>query len=209
MSSVTAVPLQPIQKGSVRRLWLAVILVILLAALLAWYGTRSFGHAQVQARDGGGTHRIAYQMLKEGTGASPTGDDFALVGYKGTLPDGQVFDENKQAPMELASITPGFAHAVTLLKKGGRMRVWIPAELAYGANPPPGSVIPANSPLIFDITLHEFKTRAEVMEMQQQMQLQQMLQQQMGGGAPGGVPGGPGGAGAPPMPEGLPLPPQP
>ena len=138
-------------------------------------------------------------MLTEGKGASPTADDFALVAYKGTLPDGQVFDENKQAPMELANITPGFAHAVTLLKKGGRMRVRIPAELAYGASPPPGSIIPANSPLIFDITLLEFKSRAEVMEMQRQAQMQQMLQQQMMGG---GAPGGPGGA--VPMPEGVP-----
>jgi FKBP-type peptidyl-prolyl cis-trans isomerase FkpA len=198
MSSVTAVPLQPIQKGSVRRLWLAIILILAVAGVLGWAGTRSFVSAQVKGKEGG-SHPITYQMITEGTGASPTADDFALVAYKGTLPDGQVFDENKQAPMELSTITPGFAHAVTLLKKGGRMRVSIPPELAYGASPPQGSIIPANSPLIFDITLLEFKTRAEVMEMQQQQQIQQMMQQQMQGG---GAPGGPGGA--PPMPEGMP-----
>ncbi|MBO9574717.1 MAG: FKBP-type peptidyl-prolyl cis-trans isomerase [Sphingobium sp.] len=188
MSSVTAVPLQPIQKGALSRLWLAIIVVVLLAVLLAWNGTRAFGSAEVPDGEGR-THRIVYQMLEEGTGSSPTREDFALVAYKGTLPDGKVFDENKQAPMDLTTLTPGFAKAVTLLKKGGRMRVTVPAELGYGANPPPNSIIPANSPLTFDISLIEFKSRAEVMEMQRQMQMQQMLQQQMqGGGAPQQMP---------------------
>ncbi len=63
-----------------------------------------------------------------------------------------------------------------------------------GPRPPQGSTIPADSPLIFDITLVEHMGRAQVMEMQRQQQMQQMLQQQMqgGGGAPGGAsPGSP------------------
>ena len=186
--SVTAVPLQPIQRGSVRRFWLAMILVVAVAIILAWAGGRQFGRT-----DSG----IRYQMIHEGTGASPTRDDFALLAYKGSLPDGKVFDENPGAPMELNSTVPGFAEAVTLLKKGGSIRVWIPAELAYGDNPPQGSPIPPNSPLQFGIKLLEFKTRAEVMEtqrMMQQQQMQQMLQQQGGGG------------GAPQLPPGMELP---
>lgn len=180
MSSVTAVPLQPIKRGSVRRFWLAMILLGALAILLAWAGSRQFAHTPSGLR---------YQMLEKGSGASPTKDDFALIAYKGTLPDGTVFDENPGAPMEIATTVPGFSEAVTLLKKGGKLRAWIPAELAYGANPPPGGTIPANSPLVFEIKLLEFKTRAEVMESQRMMQMQQMLQQQQqqGGGAPGGT----------------------
>jgi hypothetical protein len=171
MSSVTAVPLRPIAKGSVRRLGLGIALVAACAATLAWAGARQFGSTSSGLR---------YQMIAQGKGAHPTKDDFALVGYKGTLPDGKVFDENPRAPMELATTVPGFSEAVTLMRSGGRMRVWIPADKAYGATPPPG--IPANSPLQFDITLHEFKTRAEIMEVQRQMQMQQMQQMQGPGG---------------------------
>ena len=177
--SVTAVPLRPIKRGSVRRFWLAMILVLAAAVVLAWAGNRQFG---------GTASGIRYQMIKEGTGASPTRDDFALLAYKGSLPDGRVFDENPGAPMEIASTVPGFAEAVTLLKKGGSIRVWIPAELAYGANPPPGGIIPPNSPLQFEIRLLEFKTRAEIEESQRMMQMQQMLQQQQQQQHPGGAP---------------------
>lgn len=183
--SVTAVPLQPIQKGSVRRLGLGLAVVVAGSALLTWNGLRPFGLTK---------SGIAYQITKQGTGDNPARDDFALVSYKGTLPDGTIFDQTQQpSPVDLASMIPGFSESITLLKKGGQARVRIPARLAYGATPPQGSTIPADSPLIFDITLVEHMGRAQMMELQRQQQMQQMLQQQMqGGGAPGGAPpGGP------------------
>jgi FKBP-type peptidyl-prolyl cis-trans isomerase FkpA len=195
--SVTAVPLRPIKKGSVRRIWFGVAVVVAGSALLTWNGLRPFGRT---------ASGIAYQILQPGKGENPARDDFALLAYKGQLPDGTVFDENAQAPMDLTGTVPGFSEAVTLLKKGGHIRVKIPASLAYGATPPQGSPIPADSPLIFDLKLTEFMTRAQMMELQQQRQMQQMLQQGMqpGGGAPGGPPGGV--PGQPPMPQGAPVP---
>ncbi len=195
MSSVTAVPLQPIQKGSVRRLWLGVVIVVAAAGLLAWNGLRDFGRT---------SSGITYQIVEPGTGEHPAKDDFALVGYKGMLPDGTVFDQNAQAPMDLTSMLPGFAEAVTLLKKGGRARVYLPASLGYGDSPPGDGTIPANSPLIFEINLVEFRGRAEIMEMQRQMQMQQMLQQQMGGGGAPGAGDLPPGA-MPVGPDGMPI----
>lgn len=191
--SVTAVPLRPIKRGSVRRLWLAIVLILAVAIVLAWAGSRQFGHTASGLR---------YQIIEQGKGDSPTSDHFAMVGYKGMLPDGTVFDENPGVVFDLAGGTiPGFAEAIGLLKKGGSLRAWIPAELAYGANPPPGGVIPPNSPLVFEIKLLEFRTRAEIMEQQRMMQMQQMLQQQGGGGAPAA---GPPPEGAPQLPEGMP-----
>jgi FKBP-type peptidyl-prolyl cis-trans isomerase FkpA len=190
--SITAVPLQPIKRGSVRRFWLAMLVVAACALALAWAGSRQFGHT-----DSG----LRYQIVTPGTGASPTHDDFALVAYKGTLPDGTVFDENPGAPMELATTVPGFSEAVSLLKKGGSLRAWLPAKLAYGDTPPQGSTIPANSPLQFEIKLLEFKTRAEVMQSMQAQQMQQMLQQQQQG-AQGGPPAG----GQPQLPPGVEIP---
>lgn len=189
MSTVTAVPLHPITKGVVGKLWLGLGLAAVAGIGLAVAGAAQFGRTE---------SGVKYQVLTEGSGPSPTREDFALVGYRGTLPDGTVFDENARAPMEVGNVVPGFAEALTRMHKGGHMRVWIPAKLAYGENPPPGSGIPANSPLQFDIKLHEFKTRAEVMQMQQQMQMQQMMQ---GGGTMPGAPASP--------PAGVPEAPQP
>ncbi len=208
--SVTAVPLQPIRKGSVRRLWLGLAVVVAGSALLTWNGLRPFGLREAVSKDGI-SGRIAYQILAPGVGAKPAKDDFALVSYKGSLPDGTLFEETPQpTPMDLSSMIPGFTQAVTMIAKGGKIRVRIPAELAYGDNPPQGSPIPAGSPLIFDITLVEHMARAQMMELQRRQQLQQMLQQQMqgGGGVPGGAPPGgppvdlPDGAG--PAPQGAP-----
>ena len=47
----------------------------------------------------------------------------------------------------------GWADGLPDMKAGGQRRLLIPANLAYGANPPPGSGIPANADLVFDITL--------------------------------------------------------
>ncbi len=185
--SVTAVPLRPVAKGSVPRLWVAIVLVVLAAAALAWLGSRQFGTTASGLR---------YQRLASGTGPSPTMDDVALVGYRGSLPNGAVFDENERAPVALEQLVPGFSEALTLMNKGSRMRVWVPAKLAYGETPPPGAGIPANSPLVFDIHLIEFKSRAEIMAAQRQLQMQQMMQQQLQQqGMPGMAPppGGPGG----------------
>jgi hypothetical protein len=177
MSSVTAVPLQPIAKGALKKLWIGVVAAAALGVGLAYAGTTQFGSTPSGLR---------YQVIERGTGPSPTHEDFALVGYKGTLADGTVFDENARAPMEIANVVPGFSEALTMMHKGGHMRVWIPARLAYGDSPPPSSGIPANAPLTFDIRLLEFKTRAEVMEMQK-MQMQQMMQQQGGQMPPAGA----------------------
>jgi FKBP-type peptidyl-prolyl cis-trans isomerase len=187
--SITAVPLRPIAKGSIGKLWLGVGLAAAAGIALAFAGSAQFG-----STDSG----LKYQVIEEGTGPTPTREDFALVGYKGTLQDGTVFDQNERAPMEIGNVVPGFAEALTMMHKGGHMRVWIPAKLAYGSTPPQGSGIPADAPLQFDIKLHEFKTRAEVMQLQQQMQMQQMMQGQ--GAAPGGAaPGGAAPQGMPPV----------
>lgn len=175
--SITAVPLRPIAKGSLGKLWLGIGLAAVAGVGLAYGGSAQFG-----TTDSG----LKYQVIEKGTGPSPTREDFALVGYKGTRPDGSVFDENERAPMEVANVVPGFAEALTMMHKGGHMRVWIPAKLGYGNSPPPGSGIEPGMQLQFDIKLHEFKSRAEVMQLQQQMQMQQMMQNQ-GGGAPQGA----------------------
>lgn len=189
--SATAVPLRPIAKGSLARLWVAILLVLLAAAVLAWAGLRkadggasaflsaNSGEEGVVTTDSG----LQYKVVKQGTGNSPTADDIALVSYRGTLIDGTVFDENPQAAMPVGAVVPGFSEALQMMKPGGEYKLWIPPELAYGDQVPEGSQIPKNAVLVFDVTLLDFKTRAEVERMQAEMQ--RMQAQGMGeGGAP-------------------------
>ena len=169
--SVTAVPLRPVSKGGLWLLWIG------LAVLLA-VGT-AFAFST--------TPRIGFEVVKAGTGPSPTISDVVLVKYEGKLDDGTVFDSNEQAPMQVAQVVPGFADALTRMKKGGKYKVVIPPALGYGDRA--AGPIPANSTLHFDIELIDFRSEAEVRAMQQMMQQQQMMQ-----GAPGGAPGAPGAA---------------
>jgi FKBP-type peptidyl-prolyl cis-trans isomerase FkpA len=97
----------------------------------------------------------------------PSADDIALVMYKGSLTNGAVFDQSEQPmPMEISGVVPGFSEALTLMARGAKYRVWIKPSLGYGdqATGP----IPANSVLVFDIEMIDWKTRAELMQMQQQ-----------------------------------------
>lgn len=187
--STTAVPLRPIAKGSLTRLWVGIAVVALAAGGLAWAGQQGVASSpaaflsQNAGADGVVTTEsgLQYKVLAEGTGASPTTTDVALVGYKGTLLDGTVFDENPQAPMPIDGVVPGFSEGLQKMKKGGKYRLWIPPQLGYGdADNGP---IPGGSVLVFDVTLHDFKSKAELMQLQQQM-----MQQQGGIPQPGAMP---------------------
>lgn len=191
--STTAVPLRPIAKGSLTRLWIGVAAIALAAGGLAWAGQQGVeaspaafltqnAHAKGVVTTESG---LQYQVLEEGSGPSPTTADVALVGYKGTLLDGTVFDENPQTPMPVDGVVPGFSEGLQKMKKGGKYRLWIPPQLGYGEQA--AGPIPANSVLVFDVQLHDFKSRAEIMQMQQRMQ--QMQGGMPHGAVPQGVPG--------------------
>ncbi|MFM5886230.1 MAG: FKBP-type peptidyl-prolyl cis-trans isomerase [Novosphingobium sp.] len=180
MTEITRVPLQPIAKGALGKLWLGVAAAALAAGGLAW-ATLPVG--------------VKVQVVKAGTGPSPTAADLVLVKMKGTLDDGKVFQPEGQGALDMQGVIPGFAKALAQMQKGGSYKVVIPAALGYGdkdqRNSETGKVeIPANSDLNFDIELIDFKSRAEVE--QQQAMIQQLQQQMQQGGGKAG-PGGPGG----------------
>ena len=183
MTEVTRVPLQPIAKGSLTKLWLGVIAVALAAAAIAWISL---------------PQSVKVVTVLAGKGVSPTVDDVALINYKGTLPNGKVFDQQQRAVFPLAEVVPGFTKALEQMQKGGKYKVHIPWQLAYG-NKAAGA-IPPRSDLDFEIELLDFKSKQEIMAMQAQMQaMQQQMQAQPGG--KGGIPGaGPNaGPGGPPL----------
>ena len=188
MTEITRVPLQPIAKGSLGKLWLGVAAVLLAAGGIAW--------ASLPAA-------VDVQTLVAGKGASPTIEDVALIKYKGTLPDGKVFDQQEQAVFPLQGVVPGFTKALMQMQRGGKYKVQIPSELAYGDKQ--AGDIPPNTDLTFEIELIDFRSRAEIEEQQRMMQQMQQMQGGAGGPAgPGGMPqampqGMP--PGAPPLPQ--------
>lgn len=199
--SVTRVPIQPIAKGSLTKLWGGVVLAVALAGGIAYAGT---SHMPMSAasfladnanQEGVITTEsgLQYKELVKGQGPSPTLADVALIGYEGRFQNGEIFDKNERTPLPVGGAVPGFSEALQLMQRGGKYRVWISPELGYGSeditNPQTGEVnIPGNSLLEFDVELIEFIPEAQLRAMQQQMQ---------GGGVP---PGGPP-PGAPPLPQ--------
>lgn len=99
---------------------------------------------------------LQYEIIQEGTGKSPTASDVVRVKYKGTTIDGQVFDEQSSEPISfpLANIIPGWTEGLQLMKEGGKARLYIPSDLAYGELGA-GDIIKPNSVLVFDIELVE------------------------------------------------------
>lgn len=62
-------------------------------------------------------------------------------------------DTGQPVPFGLNQVIKGWTEGVPGMKVGGKRRLLIPADQAYGANPPQGSGIPANADLVFDIEL--------------------------------------------------------
>ena len=176
--SVTAVPIRPLKKGSVAKLWIGIIVLVALAAAAAWFTTARL-HYQTTASG------LQYRVVEEGEGPHPGATDLALINYTGRLEDGTAFDSNEggqPVPLPVNGSIAGFSEALQLMSKGATYRLRIPPNLAYGAQGAGGGVIPPNATLEFDVTLVDF--RALTPEQIQQMQMMQMMQQQGAAGAP-------------------------
>lgn len=97
--------------------------------------------------------------LQEGTGTEVKPGDTVTVDYTGALAaDGTIFesslDSGQPVSFALNQVIKGWTDGIPGMKVGGKRRLVIPSEQAYGANPRQGSGIPPNAPLVFDVTLH-------------------------------------------------------
>ena len=168
--SVTTVPLRPVGKTGLWLIWLGVGLLIALA----------IGFAVTS------TPRIGFEVVKEGTGPTPTDTDVVIVKYEGKLEDGTVFDANDQVPFPMSQgLIPGFTDALRRVQAGGEYNVEIPPRLGYGDRE--AGPIPPGSTLRFYLKVYQIMPEAQFRQiMMQQQQMQQMMQ----GGPPGGPPPG-------------------
>jgi peptidylprolyl isomerase len=101
---------------------------------------------------------LQYEELVEGTGASPTRGQSAVVHYTGWLTDGTKFDSSvdREQPFSfqvgVGQVISGWDEGVATMKVGGKRRLTIPPELGYGARGA-ANVIPPNAILVFEVEL--------------------------------------------------------
>ncbi|MEX1002794.1 MAG: FKBP-type peptidyl-prolyl cis-trans isomerase [Crocinitomicaceae bacterium] len=100
---------------------------------------------------------LQYEILKEGSGPQPKADSQVTVHYHGTLTNGEIFDSsiNRGTPATFGvnQVIKGWTEALQLMKEGAKWRLYIPQDLAYGANPHPSGPIKPYMALIFDVEL--------------------------------------------------------
>ena len=100
---------------------------------------------------------LQYKIIEEGGLKASSARDTVVVKYRGTLPDGSVFDETPEdadpVTMQLNRVIAGWTEGLQLVGEGGKINLVIPSELAYGKNGTRG--IEPNTPLTFDIEVFE------------------------------------------------------
>jgi FKBP-type peptidyl-prolyl cis-trans isomerase FkpA len=124
MTEITRVPIQPVKKGSLTKLWIGVILAVL--------------------------RGLDVDVVTAGTGPTPKEGEVIFVKYKGKLAaDGTVFEDAQTSPFpvkdlfpegnpflyEKGQMIPGFYEGLKNVQKGGKYTIFIPADMAYGASP--------------------------------------------------------------------------
>jgi len=97
---------------------------------------------------------LQYKIIEPGNDVHPTKEDTVWVNYKGTLLNGEVFDQSQEgSPVRftLGRVIPGWSEGMQLIGEGGKIQLFIPGDLGYGEYGTRG--IDPNSTLIFDVEL--------------------------------------------------------
>lgn len=95
--------------------------------------------------------------LEIGTGAEAVSGEVVSVNYRGTLTNGKEFDSSYgrgpfQFPLGAGRVIKGWDEGVAGMKVGGKRKLVIPPDLAYGSRGA-GGVIPPDATLIFEVEL--------------------------------------------------------
>lgn len=101
---------------------------------------------------------LQYEVIKEGNGKLAKATDQVKCHYEGTLIDGTLFDSSvkrgQPAVFGVNQVIPGWVEALQLMPEGSKWKLYIPSELAYGAQGA-GEMIPPHSTLVFEVELLE------------------------------------------------------
>lgn len=104
---------------------------------------------------------LQYEVITMGTGEKPSSTSRVKVHYHGTTPDGRVFDSSVERGQPITfgldQVIKGWTEGLQLMPVGSKFKLYIPQELAYGANPNPASIIEPFMPLVFEVELIEIE----------------------------------------------------
>jgi FKBP-type peptidyl-prolyl cis-trans isomerase FkpA len=191
MSAVTAVPLRPLARGSVLKLWIAVGLLVLVAAGLGWWGTRGLQRSTMSSG-------VEYQVIREGSGDLISAADIVLVHFVGRKQDGEVFADTRRERQPLQATTdnflPGVGEGLKLMRKGSVYRFWVPPRIWRGQLATQQAPFGPDETLTFDVQVVDVQQNGLAIQRAQQMQA---LQRQMQSGGNGLAPAPQGNAAAP------------
>ncbi|TWV12271.1 FKBP-type peptidyl-prolyl cis-trans isomerase [Bacteroidaceae bacterium HV4-6-C5C] len=102
---------------------------------------------------------LQYEVINEGKNSEHAkATDQVRCHYEGTLIDGTLFDSSvkrgQPAVFGVNQVIPGWVEALQLMPEGAKWKLYIPSDLAYGAQGA-GEMIPPHSTLIFEVELIE------------------------------------------------------
>jgi FKBP-type peptidyl-prolyl cis-trans isomerase FkpA len=126
------------------------------AAIAAAIGLAGAGCRKSPARTVSG---VVIVDLKVGSGATATAGKLISAHYIGRFPDGKKFDSSYDAGLPIdfllgaGKVIKGWDIGIEGMRVGGKRKLTIPPELAYGAKGTPGGPIPPNATLVFDVEL--------------------------------------------------------
>jgi FKBP-type peptidyl-prolyl cis-trans isomerase FklB len=99
---------------------------------------------------------LQYEVVTAGSGATPKASDQVKVHYHGMLIDGTVFDSSvnrgEPATFGVTQVISGWVEALQLMQVGSKWNLFIPSNLAYGAQGA-GQQIGPHTTLVFEVEL--------------------------------------------------------
>ncbi len=171
--SVTTVPIRPLAKGSVVKLWIGLLVLALASGALAWVGTAG---QQVTATASG----LRYRVVEPGEGPTVTPADLVALNYRLTKEDGTLIQDSQSTGQPFVTGTeglfPGFSEGLQLMQAGGRYILYIPPGLHIQGPLPPNAPFTAQDTLVFDVEVLQIAPGMAAM--------QQLMGPQGAGGAP-------------------------